>query len=150
MKLKIVIDKNAINKVSDYFQDCIQGSFERNNGKLLFWLYSSVRNYYLLDIKKPSNEYIACTPFIFIHRSPDNIFFVEEDYSDIKNIIKYPYLIETMGCDDGHKVWRFSSLTECNEFLCELIEASSQNLFEDTDDFYDVLEYFEKNQCWVN
>lgn len=150
MKLKIQIDENTINEVSEYFKDSIDFSYLRNNGKLLFWLHSSVTNYYLLHKVNPIDEFIACTPFIFIHRSPDNLFYTEEDYYDVENIIKYPYIIETKGCDDGHKVWRFSTISECNEFLSEFMEAVNQNLFEDTDDFYDVWEYFDKGLCWIN
>lgn len=150
MKLKIEVDYKTSPDISEYFKNSIKYSLDKVSGVFLFWLYSSERNYYLLDLKTHEEDYIACTPFIFIHRTSDNIFHVEDDINGLEDIIKYPYLIETKGCDDGHKLWRFETLEECSLFLCEFVDSINQNLFEDTNNFYDIWEYFEKNQCWRN
>lgn len=152
MKIKLSPPSDVRPNLSKYFIDSIYGYYiERGNGVLLGWLYFDQGDYFLIKIKDCVDEYIECTPLIMIHRHPEtNPFYFEEDRGP-EDLLKYPWIIKSKGCDDGSKGWRFETKEQLDEWfqlLCmEINELEVQHSMEHVCEFW---EYFSENQVWVN
>lgn len=118
-------------------------------GTILFWLGSTEQNYFFCPLR--DEEYQYGTPFIFIHRTKDNIVFSEYD-KDLEDALNYPYYIQCLGCDDGHKAWRFKTEEEFFTWYSDIVTyLLSINELEMPEDFsWEFWDLFDDNQVWVN
>ena len=69
MKIKIVDTNLDVRpNLSPYFIQSIYDYYiGRLKGELLCWLYFNDKNYFLIGLEDPQDEYIECTPIIKIH-----------------------------------------------------------------------------------
>lgn len=133
---------------NSYFTNLIQ-SYIVDGGILLGWLCFGDRNYYMLDIEDDPN-FKSATPIIFIDRST-HLYPVadQEEYKDIDTIVKqYPYILQTIGCDDGSLGWRFSSKQEVNNWLSQLIYDLNTDI--DFRDGYEFFDFYDEAQVSFN
>lgn len=153
MKIKIVDTNLEVRpNLSPYYIHSIYDYYiEKMKGELLCWLYFNDQNYFLIGLDDPQDEYIECTPIIKIHRHPEtNPCYFEED-QEPDDLLKYPWVIKTKGCDDGSKGWRFKTeaqLDEWYELLC--MEVNDLKVEDQLQDSYEFWEYFSEHQVWVN
>lgn len=131
-----------------YFNRCIEYQTKDCKGKLLFWVLFDDIDYFTIAITDPI--YKSCTPFIYIERTITNHFFFEND-KDVEDMLKYPHAISTIGCDDGHKGWRFETKEQLEtwviNFIQDAININKKDSFEYPSEF---LDYYEENQVWRN
>ncbi len=153
MKIKIVDTNLDVRpNLSPYFIQSIYDYYiGRRKGELLCWLYFDDNNYFLIGLEDPEDEYIECTPIIKIHRHPEtNPCYFENDRGP-EDLLKYPWIIMSMGCDDGSKGWRFETEKQLDEWYellrMEVIDLKVQECLSDSYEFWD---YFSENQVWAN
>lgn len=138
----------VFDSTTDYYSNQIKYFTEKYKGKLLFWLLFEYDNYFTIPIIH--DIYKSCLPFIYIHRTVDNQVYFEHD-NGVEDIIKYPYIIRTIGCDDSDKGWRFETKDQIEEWLNKLINdctsTNNQDIFRDGYEFFD---YYDEHQVWCN
>jgi hypothetical protein len=131
-----------------YYDGCVDYQVNDRKGKLLFWLLFEEEDYFTIPLR--DEVYKSCTPFIYIERTSTNHFFFEND-KDIEDMLKYPHTISTIGCDDGHKGWRFETKEQLEawvmNFIQDALNINKKNSFEYPSEF---LDYYEENQVWRN
>lgn len=153
MKIKIVDTQLDVRPdIGEYFIDSIYGYYiGKQKGELLCWLYFDDINYFLIGLNNPVDEYIECTPIIKIHRHPETnpCYFEEDTVPD--DLLKYPWVIRTKGCDDGSKGWRFETEKQLDEWYALLcMEIKELKVHDCLINSYEFWEYFSENQVWVN
>lgn len=168
-------DPEILNKLSPYFVGCIKYYQKHYNVSFLGMILHKDNNYFTIGLEEPYKGYKAYTPIILFKRDPQvRSFLYEDDHfvkypynpkirSADKNSIEFklweeanvnsqldnPWVVHTIGCDDGSKGWIFKSEEEALSFIEEL-KNTTNSFPNDFEDYYEFLEYFDKNQKWLN
>lgn len=146
-----------------YYLKTINWYIKTYKGELLGWLYHSDKNYYTIPLLDNSGD---VTPLILFHRGSKPNYFrfdSEESYCEVKcpltgkvifednpaakhheNFIKYPWVIMSIGSDDGSVGWMFETEQSARQWVYDLYSAEI-NL-----NYYQFLEIFKDNQGWRN
>ena len=161
-------DPAVLNILSSYFVDLIKSYHKYYNVSYLGMILHKDNNYFTITLKDPYKEYTEYTPILLFKRDPKtNSFLYEDDhlipYSNKKvknqkelwlqaNIdaqLKNPWVVHTIGCDDGSKGFTFKTEEQARAFIQEL-KNTTNSFPDDFSSYWDFLEYFDKNQKWLN
>jgi len=161
-------DPLILNFLSSYFIDCIKSYNKYYNVSYLGMILHKDNNYFTIELKEAYKGYTEYTPIILFKRDPiKNPFLYEDDhlipYSDkkiknqkelweeanTKSQLENPWIVHTIGCDDGSKGWVFKTEKQALDFIKELKDTTN-SFPNDFKSYWDFLEYFDKNQKWLN
>ena len=132
-------DPAVLNILSSYFVDLIKSYHKYYNVSYLGMILHKDNNYFTITLKDPYKGYTEYTPIPLFKRDPTLRSFLYEDdhlvpYSNKKvrnqkelwlqaNIdaqLENPWVVHTIGCDDGSKGWTFRSEEQALSFIEEL------------------------------
>lgn len=160
-------DDTIFNILSPYFIKLINSYIKRYSPLYLGMILHKDQNYFTINLKQEYKNYSNYTPLILFKRefTKEKSFLYEDDHyipysskriekelwekanKDIHE--KYPYIVHTIGCDDGDKGWVFETEKAAFSFIDEL-KNTTNSFPENFKSYWDFLEYFDKNQRWSN
>lgn len=148
----------------EYDTETVNWYIKTYKAELLGWLYTTENNYYTIPLK---NEKASVTPLMLFKRKlsetshfafenemvftctrlPNNKYnIVQTNVEEFKDVCeKYPWIIMTEGCDDGHIGWRFETKDLAKRWVYYLSITNFQD--KDYDSFLDL---FKTNRGWLN
>lgn len=152
-------------KCGDYHMDSVDWYNNNYKAVLVGWLHFTGTNYYMLDLEDKPEE--SVTPLMLFHRSgydrKHSFAFEGERKYDIivsptgkRDIVEiesdrfkkrcedFPWIVMSLGCDDGHKGWMFATKDLAKRWIYYL--SITEFKF---DDYYNFLKLFD-NEGWVN
>lgn len=168
-------DPEILNLLNPYFVDSIKYYQKNYTVSFLGMILHKDNNYFTITLKEPYKGYTEYTPIILFKRDPQTHYFLYEDDHFVKfpydskrrkvNIeskeyklweeanlnsqLDNPWVVHTKGCDNGSKGWVFKTEEDALLFIKEL--KNTTNFFpNDFENYYDFLDYFDKNQRWLN
>ena len=149
--------------ISEYFRDTIKWYEKNYNSELVGWIYNPFSNYYTIELEDQKAD---VTPLMLFHRGKtERCFCFEQEYEyeaikqadgqfQIKQIniekfkehcAKYPWIVMSLGCDDGSKGWMFETKDLAKRWIYYLSITEFK-----MKDYYDFLELFKDNEGWLN
>ena len=160
-------DTEILNILSPYFVDSIKFYHKHYNVTYLGMILHKDNNYFTIGLKESYKGYTEYTPLILFKRDPEvKSFLYEDDHSvpydsksrkqnalweqaNIDVQLSNPWVLHTIGCDDGSKGWTFKTEEQALNFIKELKDTT--NSFPDAfNSYWEFLDYFSQNQKWLN
>lgn len=152
--------------LNPYYLKSVEWYKKNYKAELLCWLYHADHNYFTLPLLDGSGD---VTPLMLFHRGERDdprfkfTFDDESTYIQVKNkytgkityeddpnsknhaiIKKYPWIIMTEGCDDGHIGWKFETKDLAKRWVYYLYNTELNM------DYYEFMDLFKENQGWRN
>ena len=160
-------DTEILNGLSPYFVDSIGWYRKHYNITYLGMILHKDNNYFTIGLKESYKGYTEYTPLILFKRDPEvKSFLYEDDHlvpydsksrkqnalweqANIDVQIANPWVLHTIGCDDGSKGWVFKTEEQALNFIKELKDTTN-SFPDDFNSYWEFLDYFSQNQKWLN